>query len=68
MKIFRFTTEVQSVKTIQYIIDAETKEEAIKILSSGTERDEGEEVNETIDWETETIVGVKLIEVIEVKF
>jgi hypothetical protein len=68
MKIFRFTTEVQSTKTIRYIIDAETEEAAIKILSSGTERDEGEEVNETIDWETETIVGVKLIEVIEVEF
>jgi hypothetical protein len=65
MKIFRFTTEVQSTKTIQYIIDAETEEEAIKILSSGTERDEGEEVDETTNWETETIVGIKLIEVFE---
>lgn len=68
MKIFRFTTEVKSVKTLRYIIDAETEEEAIKILSSGMERDEGDEVDETIDWETETIVGVKLIEVIEVEF
>jgi hypothetical protein len=64
MKVFRFTTEVQSVKTIQYIIDAETEEEATKKLSSGSvmERNEGEEVDEDIDWETETIVDVKFIE------
>ena len=65
MKIFRFTTKVQSTKTIQYIVEAETEEEAIKILSSGTERDEGDEINETINWETETIIGSKLIEVFE---
>jgi hypothetical protein len=62
MKIFKFTTEVPSVKTIQYIVEAETVEEANKILSSGMERDEGEEVEEVIDWEEETIVDVELIE------
>ena len=65
MKIFRLTTEVQSTKTIQYIVEAETEEEAIEILSSGMERDEGDEIDETIDWETETIIGSKLIEVFE---
>ena len=62
MKVFRFTTEVQSVKTIQYIIEAEDIEEAAKILQSGNERDEGEEVDELIYWETETIIESKLIE------
>ena len=62
MKVFRFTTEVQSVKTIQYIIEAENGEEAAKILQSGNERDEGEEVDELIYWETETIIESKLIE------
>ena len=62
MKVFRFTTEVQSVKTIQYIIEAEDIEEAAKILQSGSERDEGEEIDEDIYWETETIIESKLIE------
>jgi hypothetical protein len=62
MKVFRFTTEVQSIKTIQYIIEAENVVEAAKILQSGSERDEGEEVEELIYWETETIIESKLIE------
>jgi hypothetical protein len=62
MKVFRFTTEVQSIKTIQYIIEAENEKEAKEILQSGSERDEGEEVEELIYWETETIIESKLIE------
>jgi hypothetical protein len=62
MKVFRFTTEVQSIKTIQYLIEAETEKEAKEILQSGSERDEGEEVDELIYWETETIIESKLIE------
>ena len=64
MKVFRFTTEVPSVKTIQYIVEAETEEEATEKLKSGSvmERDEGEEVDEDIDWGEETIVDVLFIE------
>jgi hypothetical protein len=62
MKLFRFTTEVHSTKFIQYIVEAETEKEATKILSSGIERDAGEEVDEIIDWETETITDVLFIE------
>jgi hypothetical protein len=64
MKVFRFTTEVPSVKTIQYIVEAETEEEATEKLKSGSviERDEGEEVDEVIDWGEETIVDVLFIE------
>jgi hypothetical protein len=60
MKVFRFTTEVPSVKTIQYIVEAETEEEATEKLN--IERDEGEEVDEVIDWGEETIVDVLFIE------
>lgn len=67
MKVFRFTTEVPSIKTIQYIVEAETEAEAIEKLSSGSimERDEGEEVDEVIDWGEETIVDVLFIEELE---
>ena len=64
MKVFRFTTEVPSVKTIQYIVEAETEEEATEKLKSGSvmERNEGEEIDEVIDWGEETIVDVLFIE------
>ena len=67
MKVFRFTTEVPSVKTIQYIVEAETEEEAIEKLNSGSvmQRDEGEEIDEVIDWGEETIVDVLFIEELE---
>ena len=67
MKVFRFTTEVPSVKTIQYIVEAETEEEATEKLKSGSvmERDEGEEVDEDINWGEETIVDVLFIEELE---
>ena len=62
MKVYRVTTEVQTVKTIQYIVEAETKEEAQQIIVSGSEREEGEEVDEEVKWESEEIVKVKFIE------
>ena len=62
MKVYRVTTEVQTVKTIQYIVEAETKEEAQQIIVSGSERGEGEEVDEEVKWESEEIVKVKFIE------
>jgi len=67
MKVFRFTTEVPSVKTIQYIVEAETEEEVTEKLKSGSvmERDEGEEVDEDINWGEETIVDVLFIEELE---
>lgn len=62
MKVYRVTTEVQTVKTIHYIVEAETKEEAQQIIVSGSEREEGEEVDEEVKWESEEIVKVKYIE------
>ena len=65
MKVYKITTEVQTVKTIQYIVEAETKEDAQQIIVSGSEREEGEEVDEEIKWESEEIVKVKYIEMLD---
>lgn len=62
MKTYRITTEVQVVKTVQYIVEAETKEDAQQIIVSGYERGEGEEVEEKVKWNSEEIVKVKFIE------
>ena len=65
MKVYRLTTQVQSTKTIQYIVEAKTKEEAQKKRVEGSERGEGEEVDDEIDWSTETVSKLKFIETID---
>ena len=65
MKIFKIVTEVTSVKTIDYIIEANSEEEALDKLRQGEERGEGEEVDEEIDWESEVINNINLIEELE---
>ena len=65
MKMYRLTTQVQSIKTIQYIVEAKTKEEAQKKIVEGSERGEGEEVDDEIDWSTETVSKLKFIETID---
>lgn len=65
MKIFRITTEVKSTKTIQYIVEANSKEEAEEMIIFGEERGEGEEVNDDIEWGTEILTKTKLIEDLE---
>jgi len=62
MKVYRVTTEVQTVKIIHYVVEAETKEEAQQQIVEGKERGEGEEVDEEVKWESEEIVKVKYIE------
>ena len=62
MKTYRVTTEVQVIKTIHYIVEAETKEDAQQIIVEGSERGEGEEVSEKVKWDSEEIVKVKFIE------
>ena len=62
MKTYRVTTEVQVTKTIHYIVEAETKEDAQQIIVEGSERGEGEEVSEKVKWDSEEIVKVKFIE------
>jgi hypothetical protein len=65
MKVFRITTEVKSIKTIQYIVEANSKEEAELKIIEGEQRGEGEEINEHIEWGTEILTKTKFIEEIE---
>ena len=65
MKVYRLTTQVQSTKTIQYIVEAETRAEAQKKIVEGQERGEGEEIDDDIDWSTETVSELKFIEEID---
>ena len=62
-KTFKIITEVTSVKTIEYVIEANSEEEALDQLSE--ERGEGEEVDEDIDWESGIITEISLIEELE---
>jgi adenosine/AMP kinase len=65
MKVFRITTEVTSTKTIQYIVEANSQEEAELKIIEGEERGEGEEVDEDIEWRTEILTKTKFIEDLE---
>ena len=65
MKVFRITTKVKSTKTIQYVVEANSKEEAKELIFSGVEGDEGEQIYEEVDYKSEKIIGVKFIEDLE---
>jgi hypothetical protein len=65
MKVFRITTEVKATKTIQYVVEANSKKEAKELISSGIEGDEGEQIGEEVDYKSEKIIGVKFIEDLE---
>ena len=65
MKVFKITTKIKSIKTIQYIVEAESLEEAELKIIEGEERGEGEEVDEVIDWESEILTKTKFIEDLE---
>jgi hypothetical protein len=62
MKVFKITTKVKSVKTIQYIVEANSIEEAGMLVVEGNERGEGEEVNEKIKWGSEILYKTEFIE------
>jgi hypothetical protein len=62
MKVFRITTKVKSTKTIQYVVEANSKEEAELKIIEGEERGEGDEVDEVIEWGTEILTKTKFIE------
>ena len=61
-KTFKIVTTVTSVKTIDYVIEANSEEEALNQVRQGEERGEGEEVDEDIDWSTEVISSIDFIE------
>ena len=65
MKVFRITTEVKSTKTIQYVVEANSKEEAKELIFSGIEADDGDQIGEEVDFKSEKIIGVKFIEDLE---
>jgi hypothetical protein len=65
MKVFRITTKVKSIKTIQYIVEANSKEEAEQIIMFGEQRGEGEEIEDDIEWRTEILTKTKFIETLE---
>lgn len=57
MKNFIITSKVQSIKTLQYNVEAESLEEAIAKFVEGEYRGEEEEIDEDIDWSTEKNIG-----------
>jgi uncharacterized protein YjdB len=54
MKNFIITSKVQSIKTMQYMVKANSLEEAICHVSRGYHEGLGEEMSEEIDYSTET--------------
>ena len=65
MKVFRITTKVKATKTIQYVVEANSKEEAKELIFSGIEADDGDQIGEEVDFKSEKIIGVKFIEDLE---
>ena len=55
MKNFIITSKVQSIKILQYNVEAESLEEAIKQVKRGSV--DHEEIEDEIDWSTETNIG-----------
>jgi len=55
MAQFRFETEVQVTTTFEYFIEADSLEEALEQLRCGEHREDGEIINDEIDWGTEVI-------------
>lgn len=62
MKVFKITTKVKSIKTIQYIVEADSLEEAEMMVIEGKERGEGEEVKDKIKWGSEVLTKTEFIE------
>jgi hypothetical protein len=55
MKEFRITTVVTAFIAVDYLVEAESLEDALKELKSGELRYDGEEGEAEIDWKTEEI-------------
>jgi hypothetical protein len=52
---FRFETEVQVKATIEYLIEADSLEEALEKLQNGEHRCDGITFDEQYDWGSEVI-------------
>ena len=55
MKEFRITTTVTALIAVDYLVEAESIEEALDQIRSGELREEGEEFEAEINWESEEI-------------
>lgn len=62
MAKFRFETEVDVKATIEYIIEADTMENALDQLRNGEHRCEGITFDEQYDWESELITVEEKLE------
>jgi len=58
---FLFETEVQVTATIEYIIEADSLEEALEQLQNGEHRSEGITFDEQYDWGSEVITVEKIL-------
>jgi hypothetical protein len=61
MKTFRVRTKVNVVKTIDFIIEAESIEDVEKQFEL-VELEDGEEINEKYNWSGKTVTNIKFIE------
>ena len=59
---FIFETEVQVTATIEYIIEADSLEEALEQLQNGEHRCNGITFDEQYDWGSEVITVKKTLE------
>jgi hypothetical protein len=59
---FRFETEVQVKAIIEYIIEADSLEEALEQLQNGYRRCEGITFDEQYDWGSEVITVEETLE------
>ena len=51
--------------TIQYVVEANSEDEAKELISSGVEGDDGEQIGEEVDLKTEEIIDILFIEDLE---
>ena len=58
---FRFETEIQVKATIEYIIEADSLEEALEQLQTGYYRGYGTAFDEQYDWGSEEVVLGEII-------
>jgi len=62
-KTFKIVTMVTSVKELEYVIEANSEEEALKLFNEDeTYFRNGNEVDDEIDWTSEQIESIDLIE------
>ena len=59
---FRFETEVQVTATIEYIIEADSLDEALEQLQTGYYRGYGTAFDEQYDWGSEVITVEETLE------